>query len=41
MRDYDKVAILEEFQRRVENDRFSELAEACRQVERIRQATSR
>ncbi len=35
VRDHDKPGILAAFQRRLENDRASELAEACRQVERI------
>ena len=35
MRDHDKAGILATFRRRLENDRDSEFAEACRQVERI------
>ena len=35
VRDHDKAGILEAFERRIENDRSTELAEACRQVERI------
>ncbi len=35
VRDHDKASILQAFQRRIENDRETELAEACRQVERI------
>lgn len=35
VRDNTKATILEAFQRRVENDRDTEFAEACRQVERI------
>ncbi len=35
VRDHDKPGILAAFQARIENDRPTELAEACRQVERI------
>ncbi|WP_170446961.1 allantoinase PuuE [Ruegeria arenilitoris] len=35
VRDHDKASILHAFQRRIENDRETELAEACCQVERI------
>ena len=35
VRDHDKASILAAFQRRLENDRDAELAEAARQVERI------
>ena len=35
VRDYDKAGILEAFKRRLDNDRETEFAEACRQVERI------
>ena len=35
VRDHTKASILAAFQRRVENDRQTEFAEACRQVERI------
>ena len=35
VRDNTKATILEAFQRRIENDRDTEFAEACRQVERI------
>ena len=35
VRDHDKASILENFKRRVNNDTQAELAEACRQVERI------
>ena len=35
VRDHDKVGILAAFQRRIGNDRETEMAEACRQVERI------
>lgn len=35
VRDNTKASILEAFQRRVENDRSTEFAEACKQVERI------
>ncbi|MEM9011022.1 MAG: allantoinase PuuE [Pseudomonadota bacterium] len=35
VRDHDKAGILAAFQRRLQNDRAAELAEACRQVERI------
>jgi OHCU decarboxylase len=35
VRDHDKAAILSAFQRRIGNDRATEFAEACRQVERI------
>lgn len=34
-RDQDKASILQAFQRRIENDRETEFAEACRQVEHI------
>ncbi len=34
-RDHDKAGILAAFRRRIENDRETEFAEACRQVERI------
>jgi OHCU decarboxylase len=35
VRDHDKAGILAAFQRRIDNDRDREFAEACRQVERI------
>ncbi|MEJ6394157.1 allantoinase PuuE [Gymnodinialimonas sp. 2305UL16-5] len=35
VRDHDKAGILGAFHRRLENDRATEFAEACRQVERI------
>lgn len=35
VRDHDKASILAAFQTRIANDRDTELAEACRQVERI------
>ena len=35
VRDHDKAQILERFRARLENDRDTEIAEACRQVERI------
>ena len=35
VRDHDKASILDAFQKRIENDRATEFAEACRQVERI------
>ncbi|MBW4709985.1 allantoinase PuuE [Roseobacter sp. YSTF-M11] len=35
VRDHDKASILAAFKRRLENDRATEFAEACRQVERI------
>lgn len=35
VRDHSKASILSTFQRRIENDRATEFAEACRQVERI------
>ncbi|WP_226780918.1 allantoinase PuuE [Oceaniglobus trochenteri] len=35
VRDHDKASILAAFQRRLEQDRDTEFAEACRQVERI------
>ena len=35
VRDHDKPGILAAFTRRIENDRATEFAEACRQVERI------
>ena len=35
VRDHDKASILAAFQRRLGNDRATEFAEACRQVERI------
>lgn len=35
VRDHDKASILAAFERRIENDRDTEFAEACRQVERI------
>ncbi|WP_375261527.1 allantoinase PuuE [Palleronia sp.] len=35
VRDHDKAGILSAFERRVDNDRETEFAEACRQVERI------
>ncbi|WBU56676.1 allantoinase PuuE [Paracoccus sediminicola] len=35
VRDHDKSGILDAFQRRIDNDRATEFAEACRQVERI------
>jgi OHCU decarboxylase len=37
VRDHDKASIMAAFQRRIENDRDTEFAEACRQVERIAQ----
>lgn len=37
VRDHDKVSILANFHTRIENDRETEFAEACRQVERIAQ----
>ncbi|GGH34093.1 OHCU decarboxylase [Cribrihabitans marinus] len=37
VRDHDKASILAAFQRRIDNDRETEFAEACRQVERIAQ----
>ncbi len=37
MRDHDKAGILAAFKRRIDNDRDTEFAEACRQVERIAQ----
>ena len=37
VRDHDKASILAAFQRRIDNDRSTEFAEACRQVERIAQ----
>ncbi|PRZ46592.1 allantoinase PuuE [Tritonibacter scottomollicae] len=37
VRDHDKASILAAFQRRIDNDRATEFAEACRQVERIAQ----
>jgi OHCU decarboxylase len=37
VRDHDKASILAAFDRRIGNDREAELAEACRQVERIAQ----
>ena len=35
VRDHDKASILSAFEQRLSNDRESELATACRQVERI------
>ncbi|AUJ63570.1 OHCU decarboxylase [Aestuarium zhoushanense] len=35
VRDHDKASILAAFKRRIDNDRATEFAEACRQVERI------
>ncbi|WP_424832801.1 allantoinase PuuE [Ruegeria sp.] len=35
VRDHDKASILQAFERRIEQDRDTEFAEACRQVERI------
>ncbi len=35
VRDHDKAGIMDAFRRRLSNDRDRELAEACRQVERI------
>jgi len=35
VRDHDKTSILQAFQRRIDQDRTTEFAEACRQVERI------
>ena len=35
VRDHDKASILAAFHRRIDNDRDTEFAEACRQVERI------
>lgn len=35
VRDHDKAGILAAFERRIENDRATEFAEACKQVERI------
>ena len=35
VRDYDKAGILDAFRRRIDNDRATEFAEACAQVERI------
>jgi len=35
VRDHSKASILSTFRRRIENDRATEFAEACRQVERI------
>ncbi|AHD10689.1 allantoinase PuuE [Phaeobacter gallaeciensis] len=35
VRDHDKASILAAFERRIDHDRASEFAEACRQVERI------
>jgi 2-oxo-4-hydroxy-4-carboxy--5-ureidoimidazoline (OHCU) decarboxylase len=35
VRDHDKAGILAAFERRLDNDRETEFAEACRQVERI------
>ncbi len=35
VRDHDKASILAAFKRRIHNDRATEFAEACRQVERI------
>jgi OHCU decarboxylase len=37
VKDHDKASILAAFHRRIENDRDTEFAEACRQVERIAQ----
>ena len=35
VRDNTKASIMEAFQRRIDSDRDTEFAEACRQVERI------
>jgi 2-oxo-4-hydroxy-4-carboxy--5-ureidoimidazoline (OHCU) decarboxylase len=35
VRDYDKASILAAFERRIDNSRAEEFAEACKQVERI------
>ena len=35
VRDHDKASIMAAFQRRIGNNRETEFAEACRQVERI------
>jgi 2-oxo-4-hydroxy-4-carboxy--5-ureidoimidazoline (OHCU) decarboxylase len=35
IRDHDKTSILQAFQRRIDQDRTTEFAEACRQVEWI------
>jgi len=35
VRDHDKASILDAFHRRINNDRDTEFAEACKQVERI------
>ena len=35
VRDYDKNSILAAFHQRIENDRETEFAQACKQVERI------
>ncbi|CUH43159.1 allantoinase PuuE [Ruegeria atlantica] len=35
VRDHDKTSILQAFQRRIDQDKATEFAEACRQVERI------
>ena len=35
VKDNTKATILEAFRRRIDNDRDTEFAEACRQVERI------
>ncbi|UWQ14452.1 allantoinase PuuE [Aliiroseovarius sp. M344] len=37
VRDHDKASIVANFQQRIDNDRDTEFAEACRQVERIAQ----
>ena len=37
VRDHDKASIMSAFQRRIDNDRATEFAEACKQVERIAQ----
>ena len=37
VKDHDKASILAAFHRRIDNDRTTEFAEACRQVERIAQ----
>ena len=37
VRDHDKASIMAAFQRRIDNDRTTEFAEACKQVERIAQ----
>ena len=37
VRDHDKASIMAAFQRRIDNDRATEFAEACKQVERIAQ----